>query len=38
MVLLAYAFIAELRAKKETGENLPSFPDVVQLAVHEVAT
>jgi len=38
MVLLAYAFIAELRAKTETGENLPSFPTVVRLVVHEAAT
>jgi SRSO17 transposase len=38
MVLLAYAFIAEVRAKTETGENLPSFPTVVRLVVHEAAT
>jgi hypothetical protein len=29
MILLAYAFIDELRAKTETGEKLPSFPTVV---------
>jgi len=38
MVLLAYAFIAELRAKTETGENLLSFLTVVRMVVHEVAT
>ncbi|MCJ7697561.1 MAG: IS701 family transposase [Thermoplasmata archaeon] len=38
MVLLAYAFIAELRAKIQTVEKLPSFPAVVRLVVHEAAT
>jgi hypothetical protein len=38
MILLAYTFIAELRAKTETGEKLPSFPTVVRLVVHESAT
>jgi len=38
MILLAYAFIDELRVKTETGEKLPSFPAVVRLVVHEAAT
>jgi hypothetical protein len=38
MILLAYAFIAELRTKTETEENLPSFLAVVWLVVHEAAT
>jgi hypothetical protein len=38
MVMLAYAFIAELRAKIQTEEKIPSFPAVVRLIVHEAAT
>lgn len=38
MVLLAYAFIAEVRAKIETKEHLPSFPAIMRLVVHEAAT
>lgn len=37
MVLLSYAFIAELRATIGTGENLPSFPTIVRMVVREAA-
>jgi SRSO17 transposase len=38
MVLLAYAFIAELRAKLSPGDKLPTLPSIVRLFVLEVAT
>jgi hypothetical protein len=38
MILLAYAFIAEVQMKRETGEKIPSFPVAVRLVVHEATT
>ena len=38
MVLLAFAFIASLRAGMQDDEKLPSFPSIVKMIVLEVAT